>query len=161
MSHRKFLTVYLDTFRPSIFMHRDRPLLYFDSSGPSTFSRMAVHLDPLPFTLSQKTIQFGSRPSTFGWTVQFRATVHFHPFGPFTLNLTHWKSWRGRGHDFFKTVAWTWTRLFFRNRGVYMDVDTEIFENCGVDMDTAWNRCPPNSDGQYNIESNLENGGYI
>ena len=38
-----------------------------------------------------------------------------------------------------------------------MDVDNEIFENCGVDMDTAWNRCPPNSDGQYNIESNLEN----
>ena len=40
-----------------------------------------------------------------------------------------------------------------------MDVDTEIFENFGVDMDmdTAWNRCPPNSDSQYNIESNLEN----
>jgi len=36
----------------------------------------------------------------------------------------------------------------FKNCGVDMDVDTEIFENRGVDMDmdTAWNRCPPNSD---------------
>ena len=138
MSHRKSLTVYLDTFRPSIFMHRDRPLLYFDSSGPSIFSRMAVHLDPLPFTLSQKTIQFGSRPSSFGWTVQFRATVHFHPFGPFTLNLTHWKSWRGHGHDFSleivactwtwtprfsKIVAWTWTR---RETGVHLTLMANI-----------------------------------
>ena len=36
---------------------------------------------------------------------------------------------------------------FVDNRGVGMDMDTEIFENRGVDMDmdTAWNRCPPNS----------------
>ena len=35
----------------------------------------------------------------------------------------------------------------FKNRGVDMDMVTEIFENRGVDMDmdTAWNRCPPNS----------------
>ena len=29
--------------------------------------------------------------------------------------------------------------------GVDMDVDTEFVENRGVDMDTAWNRCTPNS----------------
>ena len=36
----------------------------------------------------------------------------------------------------------------FLKRGVDMKVVTEFFENRGVDteMDTAWNRCPPNSD---------------
>ena len=35
----------------------------------------------------------------------------------------------------------------FENRGVDMEVDTEFVENRGMDMDmdTAWNRCPPNS----------------
>ena len=36
---------------------------------------------------------------------------------------------------------------FFENRGVDMDMDTKFFEKRGVDidMDTVWNRCPPNS----------------
>ena len=34
---------------------------------------------------------------------------------------------------------------FCDSRGADMDVDTEFFGNRGVDMDTAWNRCPPNS----------------
>ena len=37
-------------------------------------------------------------------------------------DATFLKPWRGDGHDFF-----------FENRGV--DMDTEFFENCGVDMD--------------------------
>ena len=107
---------------------------------------MAVHLDPLPFTLSQKTVQFRFLPfepststpldrSLWTWLIENPVV---------DVDTTFLKPWHGHGHD-------------FRNRGVYMDVDTEIFENCGVDMDTAWNRCPPNSDSQYNIESNLEN----
>ena len=43
--------------------------------------------------------------------------------------------------------------IFFENRG--MDMDTVIFENRGVDMDmdmdTAWNRCPPNSAIDYGL----------
>ena len=36
---------------------------------------------------------------------------------------------------------------FFKNCGVDMDVDTEFVENRDVDMDmdTAWNQCAPNS----------------
>ena len=40
---------------------------------------------------------------------------------------------------------------FFENWGVDMDVDTEIFKNRGVNMDTAWNRCPPNSDSKTDV----------
>ena len=37
--------------------------------------------------MAQMTVQFASRPSIFGWT------VHFHPFGPSTLDQTrHTKS---------------------------------------------------------------------
>ena len=50
-------------------------------------AQKTVHHRPGPFTLAQMTVQFGSRPSIFGWT------VHFHPFGPSTLDLTrHTKS---------------------------------------------------------------------
>ena len=34
-------------------------------------------------------------------------------------------------------------------RGVTMN--TKIFENRGVDMETAWNRCPPNSGGKHKL----------
>ena len=37
---------------------------------------IAVHYRPVPSTLAQMTVQFGSRPSTFGRTFHFRATVH-------------------------------------------------------------------------------------
>ena len=50
-------------------------------------AQKTVHHRPGPVTLAQMTVQFGSRPSIFGWT------VHFHPFGPSTLDLTrHTKS---------------------------------------------------------------------
>ena len=88
----------------------DRTILYFNSSGPPTFCRMTVNFDQWPSTLAQRTVhyrpgpstlaqktvdyrpgpstltrmtvQFGSRPPTFRWT------VHFHPFGPSTLDMT-------------------------------------------------------------------------
>ena len=74
----------------------DRTILYFNSSGPPTFCRMTVNFDQWPSTLAQKTVhyrpgpstlaqmavQFGSRPPIFGWT------IHFHPLGPSTLDLT-------------------------------------------------------------------------
>ena len=67
-----------------------------------TFSRMKVFFDPWlfvltkitvhyslgPSTLIQVTVQFISRPSSFGRTVNFHATVHYHPFTPFTLDQT-------------------------------------------------------------------------
>ena len=37
---------------------------------------------------------------------------------------------------------------FLENRGL----DIEIFEDRGVDMDMAWNRCPPNSASEVPIE---------
>ena len=147
MSHRNFWTTYMGTFRTSTLILLDRPLWHFrtvpfDIFGPSTFILRfiwTVHFESNDRPVWLKTVYFWiDRPISCDRPLSLIWTVHF-----------------------FTTVAWTWTRLFFRNRGVYMDVDTEIFENCGVDMDTAWNRCPPNSDGQYNIESNLENGGYI
>ena len=76
------------------------------SPGLSIFSRMTVYFDQRPSTLAQKTVhyrsgpsclaanfgsetgQFGSRPSTIGGTLHFRASVHFNPFEPSTLDLT-------------------------------------------------------------------------
>ena len=58
---------------------------------------MTVHFGPkdrpLSSTLAKMTVQFGSRPSTFGQTVHFRATftlrtVYFRPYGPSTLDQT-------------------------------------------------------------------------
>ena len=95
-----FLAVLFDTFEQSTSKFLDRPLLSFDSSGPST--------------LAHKTVQFGLRPFTFGWT------VHFDSLGSDSLN-------RGVDMD---------TELF-ENRGMGMDVDTEIFEERGVDMDVV------------------------
>ena len=103
-------TVHFDTFGPYTLTFSDRSLLSFDSSGRSTFSRMTVHLDHWPFTLAQET-------------VQFRVTVHFHPFGPSTFTplkfvrsiYLHWlssplnvapKSW---SRD---CLCWAWSLAF-------------------------------------------------
>ena len=45
-------------------------------------AQKTVHYRPGPSTLAQMAVQFGSRPPTFGWT------IHFHPLGPSTLDLT-------------------------------------------------------------------------
>ena len=70
------------------------------SEGPSTFSRMTVYFDPWPSTIvldrplwlkwpsslaQDRPLLDG--PSTFARPSTLR-TVHFHPFGPSTLDLT-------------------------------------------------------------------------
>ena len=99
-------TVHFDTFGPYTLTFLDRSLLSFDSSGRSTFSRMTVHLNHWPFTLAQET-------------VQFCATVHFHPFGPSTLARTRTRLFLNHSVDihtifFLKIMAWTWAQSFSR-----------------------------------------------
>ena len=90
--------MYFNTFGLSTLIFFDSPLLSLDSSRPSTFSRITVHFDPWSSTMARKTVpcrpcpsylarmtvQFGSRTSTFEWTVNFRATVHLkdRPLSP-------------------------------------------------------------------------------
>ena len=94
--------MYFNTFGLSTLIFFDSPLLSLDSSRPSTFSRITVHFDPWSSTMARKTVpcrpcpsylarmtvQFGSRTSTFEWTVNFRATVHCHPLWPSILDQT-------------------------------------------------------------------------
>ena len=47
---------------------------------------------------------------------------------------------------------------FLEKRGVVMDMDadTELVENRGVGMDTAWNRWPPNSDLDDDVQIRVQ-----
>ena len=74
-------------------------------------AQKTVHYRPGPSTLAQMTVRFGSRPSTFGQTVHFRATVHFkdRPLLPF------------------------WTRLLFTN----IDV-TLLLDRCNPSFHPLW-----------------------
>ena len=54
-----FLTVHFQTSGLSTLVFIDRPLLSFESLGPSTLSRKTVHYRPGTSTLAQMTVQFG------------------------------------------------------------------------------------------------------
>ena len=104
----------------------DRPLLSFDSEGPSTFSRMtftSINDRPLwlkrssTIILAQMTVQFGSITLTYEWTVDFKERSRSgHPIK--TWKPGHFMKSRTRTWKLFKSRTRTriWTLKIFRSR---------------------------------------------